>query len=262
MKSVLITGAKGYIGSSLEAGLKDKFEVTTLDRDILELSDSNAVQNYFEDKYFDVVLHCAAVGGSRLKKDTPKVLDNNLSAYYNLVNNCNSFGKFINFGSGAEFIARDTYYGLSKHVINSSILGRSLFYNVRIFAVFDENEVDTRFIKTNIKKYLNKEPLTIFSNKMMDFFYMEDLVRLVQYYITEDKLPKEFDCSYRSAPTLLDLAQIINQLDAHIVNVSCEAQQQEDYCGTYRELPVDFLGLEEGIARTYAKLKKRHYNNI
>lgn len=260
--NVLITGSNGYVGSSLVYGLQDIHNVTLLNRQILDLSDSKEVNRYFSDKYFDVVLHCASKGGSRLSTDTSDVLDNNLSMYYNLLRNEDKFGKFINFGSGAEVSAKDTYYGLSKSVINSSILGRDSFYTVRIFAVFDENELDTRFIKTNIKKYLNKEPLTIFSNRMMDFFYMEDLVRLVHHYITEDKLPKEFDCSYKSAPTLLDLAQIINKLDTHIEDVSCDLRPQDDYCGTYRELPVEFLGLEEGILRTYTKLKKSHYNNI
>ena len=44
-------------------------------------------------------------------------------------------------------------------MIRQSILEKENFYNLRIFAVFDENEWDTRFIKTNIRHYINKKPI-------------------------------------------------------------------------------------------------------
>lgn len=258
--NLLVTGANGYVGSSLVSGLKNTHNVTALNRQTLDLSDSETVNKYFSDKYFDVVLHCASTGGSRLKTDSSEVLDNNLSMYYNLLSNQDKFGKFINFGSGAELTDKESYYGLSKRIINSSILGRDNFYTVRIFAVFDENELESRFLKTNIRKYINKEPMNIFSNKIMDFFYMGDLIRLIQYYITHDDMPKEFECSYEDHPSLVSLADIINTLHYYKVAISCKSQGSAHYYGSYQELPVDFVGVQEGILRTYKSLKNQHYN--
>ena len=56
------------------------------------------------------------------------------------------------------------------------IQNKDNFYNVRIFAVFDENELESKFVKTNIRHYINKENIEIIQNKYMDFFYMEDLI--------------------------------------------------------------------------------------
>ena len=66
--NILITGVDGYIGKSLCYGLKD-YNITDINRKICDLFNSEQVDNFFKDKYFDVVIHCAAAGGSRLKKD-------------------------------------------------------------------------------------------------------------------------------------------------------------------------------------------------
>jgi dTDP-4-dehydrorhamnose reductase len=60
---ILITGANGYVGKSLYAALKDKYKITTLTRKELDLNNSSQVNDFFKNKYFDVVLHCAVKGG-------------------------------------------------------------------------------------------------------------------------------------------------------------------------------------------------------
>ena len=170
---VLITGGNGYIAKSLYNAFKNQYDITSITRQDFDLTDSFNTLKYFSDKYFDVVIHCAISGGSRLKLDTWKDMDNNLKMYYNLLNCKDKFGKLIHFGSGAETNASESPYGLSKKVIAKSILEQDNFYNIKIFGVFDENELDTRFIKGNIKRYINKEPILIHQDKFMDFFYMK-----------------------------------------------------------------------------------------
>ena len=116
---ILITGANGYIGKSLTNALKDEHEITPLTRQTVDLTNSDQVKEYFQNKYFDVVIHCAIEGGYRLEKDGPEVIDSNLKMYYNLLDNKDHFNKLFHFGSGAE--KQDTFYGLSKKVINESI---------------------------------------------------------------------------------------------------------------------------------------------
>ena len=146
--NILITGTNGYIGSTLSTRLEGN--ITCLTRKEVDLTNSFQVDNFFKDKYFDVVIHCAMVGGNRLELDTPQVLDQNLIMYYNLLNNQSKFNHLISFGSGAEIYAQNTPYGLSEHVIAESIKDKFNFTNIRIFAVFDKNELDRRFIKSNI----------------------------------------------------------------------------------------------------------------
>ena len=148
-------------------------------------------------------------------------------------------------------------YGYSKKVIAKSILNQDNFYNLKIFAVFDENELETRFIKANILRYIKKEPIQIHEAKFMDFFYMQDLIKVVEYYISEKNPPKEFDCVYREASyTLFGLATVISNLDEYKVEVIYGDKMGDDYVSKYRsELPIEFIGLEQGIKNVYNKLK-------
>ena len=59
---ILITGATGYIGSSLNDAFKHTYEVFTISRNEVDLINSNKVNEYFADKYFDIVIHCGDYG--------------------------------------------------------------------------------------------------------------------------------------------------------------------------------------------------------
>ena len=255
---ILITGVNGYIGKTLHNALRDTHYVVAINRGNLDLTDAVAMSKFFTSKHhFDVVLHCAAVGGSRLERDNWDVADENLTAYYNLLQFRKHYTRVVHFGSGAEIHMSKEPYGYSKKVIAKSILNQDNFYNIKLFGVFDENELDTRFIKANIKRYLNKEPMKIDEVKFMDFFYMEDLISVVKYYIGEKEPPKEFDCVYSETyHTLFGLASLINDLDDYKVEVVCGEKIGDDYVSKYRsQLPYGFIGLEEGIKNVYNKLK-------
>jgi len=256
---ILITGANGYVGKSLYNALKNEHNVIGLTRNDFNLTDFKSMSNFFQNKYFDIVIHCAAVGGSRLKPDDFYNMDINLIMYYNLLQHKQYFNKLIHFGSGAELYSKDTSYGLSKYVIRESMLEQDNFYNLRIFAVFDKNELDTRFIKTNIKKYLNKQPMELYHNKRMDFFYMEDLVTLVKHYIFNDNLPKEINCCYNHLLYMLDIINIINGLDSYKVDINFKNNGFSlNYIGDFTDLGLNYIGLEQGIKNVYNKLKNEY----
>jgi nucleoside-diphosphate-sugar epimerase len=255
---ILITGGNGYIAKSLYNAFKDKYDVTSITRQNFDLTDQFETLKYFSNKYFDIVLHCAVSGGSRLRPDTWEDMDNNLKMYYNLLYCKNKFGALIHFGSGAEINAPESPYGLSKRVIANSISEIPNFYNIKIFGVFDENELDTRFIKGNIKRYINKEPIVIHQDKFMDFFYMKDLISLVDHYIANDNVPKQIDCSYAGLYKLSEIAGIISNLGDYEADIQIEKEGMAlSYYGMANTL-LDFIGIEEGIKMVYNKLKNEH----
>jgi dTDP-4-dehydrorhamnose reductase len=254
---ILITGGNGYIARSLYNAYKDIYDVTSITRKDFDLTDGEATIQWFRDRYYDVVIHCAVTGGSRLKGDTFEVMDKNLCMYYNLLQCQSHYNKFIHFGSGAELLQRDTPYGLSKYVIRQSILEKNKFYNIRIYGVFDENELDTRFVKSNIKRYINKEPMLI-QDKRMSFFYMQDLITLVDHHIqaSPSSLIKESSCAYVSSTSLLDIANFINELDNYKVPIYMDTQIGKDYESNYNApYGLKYIGLKQGIIETYNKLK-------
>lgn len=254
---VLVTGGNGYVAKKLITGLSD-YDVEVITRADLDLTDENACRIFFYNKSYDVVIHTAIEGGSRLKEDNTKVLENNLKMYFNLINYAAQHAKFINFGSGAEIGHPTDPYGLSKHVIAQLMLAKPNCYNIRIYAVFDHDELDTRFIKANITKYANKEDMVIHQNKLMDFFYMEDLITVVKYYIKEANPGKSFSCTYLESKTLLQIAEMINRLDKHRVGISVlKDGLVKGYIGSWDGLVLPLVGLEQGIMNTYNIIKSQ-----
>lgn len=253
---ILITGGGGYLATKITSSLSEKYQITSITRDDFNLLDENLTTSWFKDKHYDVVIHTAIVGGSRLKTDTTDVVYKNIKMYNNIYANRKHFSKFISFGSGAEIFQPTTPYGISKNIIADSIRNTDNFYNLRIFGVFDENELETRFIKSNIIRYLKKEPMIIHSDKVMDFFYLPDLVSLVEHYIDTETPEKEVNCSYDQKFSLFSLAKKINELSIHQVPIVLEEKNTLDfYCGS-SNLPIETVGLLRGMKNTYNKLKQ------
>ena len=241
---ILITGANGYIGSSLTRALKDRYNVFAVTRSQADLTNSWEVKRLFKIDY-DAVIHCAGQGGSRLKLDDTSVLDNNLRSYYNLLEYKNFYKKFINIGSGAEIHSPNTYYGLSKRVIGESVVYNG-FTNIRVYGVFDENELETRFIKAGILKHKKGERIVIHGNRLFDFFYMKDLVKLVEYSLTNKVVLA--NAVYEEKRTLANIALLIGDNNPLFEEPYLDSY---GYTGMYSDLGIKFIGLEEGIKEVY-----------
>ena len=256
---ILIIGSNGYVASSLIPFLQKDNELVKTNRQNLDLKNEKDVDLFFaRNGFFDAVIHTAVEGGSRLKNDSSETLDNNLNYYYNLLKNKSNYNKFIHFGSGAEIYNSDSYYGLSKKVIRESIMHKKNFFNIRIFAVFDDNELPTRFIKKSISNYINKKPIEIHKDKKIDFFYMKDLISVINFYLTKESPPEEFDCSYKEHYKLSEIAGIINCSSYHKVDIKYDKKGLDsNYTGTYKELGLKYIGLEKGIKEAYENICRR-----
>ena len=256
--NILITSKTGYLSKSLVKFLSPNHEITCIGRQDLMLTDRDAVAEWFQDKHFDVVLHAAISGGNRLIQEVDSILSDNLKMFFNLLNQKHKYDKFINFGSIAEHNLHDSIYGLSKNIIAKYIKDESKFYNLRICGLFDHNDLDTRLIKSNINKYIQKKDIIIHNNKRMDFIYMQDLIAIVKYYITNINLPKTIDCVYNEKYSLMSIANLINSLNTYKCKVNLENNNDvKDYIGdgeTLKNLKLQLIGLQEGIKQTYLNL--------
>lgn len=253
---ILITGGNGYIAKSLYSAFSTQYRVTSITRNDFDLCDYSKTCSWFEGKQFDVVIHTAISGGSRLQQDDQTVFDKNMSMFTNLFANKHHFSKLISFGSGAELFHGNTPYANSKREIAKQILELPNFYNLRLFGVFDHNELNTRFIKSNIIRHIKKQPMIIHENKVMDFIYMMDLINIVKYYIKNNNLPKTINCVYEKKYSLYDIAKMINQLDDYKVPIIVENTNSEElYCGPKHNLNVFEIGIEKGLKNTFRELK-------
>ena len=267
MKSILITGSDGYIARNIKLKLKNS-NITLTNRNNLNLLCSEEVDKFFKNKYFDIVLHTAVAGGSRLISDNQECFYKNCVMHFNLLKNKNNFGKYISFGSGAELdrekdINESTNYldrfpvdpyGMSKNLIARSCENFNNFFNIRIFNVFNENELSSRMIKNNILKYINNQNMIIHQDRYMDFMYFDDFMKIVNHYIHNENCKKTINCSYESKYLLSDITKIINNLDFHKVEIDIEKKGLgNSYIGKYElnEYEFNMEGLESGIKKCY-----------
>lgn len=253
--NILITGGNGYIAQGICNHLNKKHNITSVSRGNFHLTDYAATRGWFRGREYDVVVHTAACGGNRLRTNNYCTYEDNMKMFNNLVASRHSFKKLITFGSGAEMFHDSTPYANSKRDIAKQIENLDGFYNLRIFGVFDENELSTRFIKANILRYINKEPMIVHQNKIMDFIYMQDLISIVKYYITNVDLEKDINCCYQEKYTLKTIANMINSLGNHNVPIVVENKTKlEFYCGESSEIPMKMIGLKTGIDLTFQEI--------
>jgi UDP-glucose 4-epimerase len=276
---VLLTGANGFIGTHLSKSLSEEHEVTAISRDVLELTNREAVDAFFADKFFDVVIHTAFAGGHP-SRESQEAVTLNMSMIYNLLNNKHKFRDLIHFGSGAEFktggdidsasmnvleVYPTTPYAMSKNLIHRLLQDKSYAYNLRVFGCFGPDEPEYRFFRRNITRNLDDLFIEIDQNRLFSTIYVEDLVEVVLFYLYNlDKkpLPRVLDCCYRSPSDLYEFASIINSVASmstyiHVIDPA----QASDYVGDGKalsDLRIPLKGLKRGIAETYRAIKSEY----
>lgn len=277
--NILVTGANGFIGSNIVNFLEKNttnniFKGT---RQSLNLFSCDSVHNYIDENKIDCIIHCAIEGGHRSIIDKEIVIYNNLLIAKNLMS-CHINGPFINIASGAEFDTRKNifnikeeeiynkvptdYYGLSKNIISQMVLQKKNRFNLRLFGCFNYNELQTRFIKSNIYRYINNQPMIIHNDKYMDFMSFDDVAIIIDLYLKNyTNLPSDINLSYYNKYKLSEIANIINTLSNNKVKIEIENESLDlNYCGNghkLNSLNLNFKGIHQGIKDCY-----KHYMNI
>jgi len=257
-EKILVTGAKGFIGSSMIKALqKENYEIIPCSRINLDLNDSQKVIAYIKELRPDVVIHCATYDAApRFTKNKKElVFPRNTGMYNNLAQARKFFGKMIYFGSGAEFgrdlwgpqmkeedvglVSYDDPYGFSKYMMNLHANTTSNIYNLRLFSIFGEGD-DWRYRTVSnlcCKKVLNKK-LVIPVDQKRDFLYVKDLVNIVKTFISAT--PKQHDYNLCSGEVLKN-SDVALKLDK---DFSYGGEVLPEYSGDNRRLLEEFPHLK------------------
>ena len=188
MKKVCVLGAGGFVGKNLLQGMN----WTGVTRQDLDLTDQVAVEKYFKTHDYDVVIHCAVIGGSRLKPDDGDVIHKNILMFENVVRVFK--GKLIYFSSGAALRGNPPTdpYGLSKWMIDKRIKTIDKAYSLRIWGCYGPGELSTRFSAV----CREKGHIVIDKDRYFDFVDIEYVRKIVFDYVHGYLDDKEYNLVY------------------------------------------------------------------
>ena len=205
MASICILGAGGFIGQHV---CKRFPQATALTRAQLDLTDDNAVRDYFSKNEFEIIIHCAAIGGSRLRPDEDEMFKQNLAMFSN-VRRFAKFNHMIWFSSGAADKG-DTPYGAAKQLCEGIAKRDPRIYTLKIWGCFGPGEPPQRLLATAIRQGYVKIP----KDRLFDFIHVDDVMEVIQGIINSGfKLePKFMHMIYPEGPhrlsEVLDMAKI------------------------------------------------------
>jgi nucleoside-diphosphate-sugar epimerase len=185
---VCILGVGGFVGKNL---VRDTDWVGVTRQD-LDLTNQDAVEDYFKTHTYDVVVHCAVIGGSRLAADDGWVTHKNLLMFENVVRVFK--GQLIYFSSGAALRGNPPTdpYGLSKWIIDRRIETIPNAYSLRIWGCYGPGELPTRF--SAVCK--SDGHVIIERDRYFDFIDIEDVRKIVYEYVHGYLTDKQYNLVY------------------------------------------------------------------
>ena len=203
---VLVTGAKGQLGTDVMAELKsNNIEAVGIDREELDIVDAKACEEFFDkanaEKRIDAVIHCAAYTAVDKAEDEQELSYNiNALGTKNIATACKKFymklmyisTDYVFNGQGERPWEPDderqplNVYGKTKYegeLFVEEIAKK--YFIVRIAWVF--GIAGNNFIKTMLKLAKERDSLTVVDDQIGSPTYTADLSKLLVSMIQTDK---------------------------------------------------------------------------
>lgn len=263
---ILLTGGSGFIGRYLKQHLAH--EVVSPSSKELNLLNADQVSDYLKAHKFDAVIHAAVAGRSRVYDIDGDIADKNISMFYNLAAHKSCYGKFINFGSGAEFgldssqdlIREDAIhykvpkesYGLSKNIIARSIARTENFYNLRIFACCDPSETSDRFVTKFKRTIADGRPFVVDADRRIDFFTLADTLLVVEAVLDDTIKERDVNLVYQDkllTSEILNKYCTINNADASLIKVTGRGYNYTGDGSTLAKYNIGLIGLDATLEK-------------
>ena len=221
---ILILGSAGFIGKNIQEYFEDKYEIVAPSHQELDVLDENAIFQCLSKGNFDIVINALDVRDGSID-----YFEKRLRMFTNLATHHNLYGKMLYFGSGAEYgkqkdivqvseddlgqvIPSDTY-GLCMYTMQQLASQLPNVYNFRLFGIFGKYEIwQRRFISNAICKAIYGFPITIRQNTKFDYLFIDDLCKMVAYFIENKMKYQNYNATSGRIYELYELAQIVKEI--------------------------------------------------
>lgn len=271
---ILLTGASGFIGKNLKEYWADRYDLFTPNRLELDLLRDEEVHEYLKKHTFDIVVHTANTNDFQYQLSSYDILSQNLRMFYNLEKNNWLYGRMYYFGSGAQYDAhhyipkmKETYfgkylptdaYGFSKYTMARIAEKSDNIYDLRLFGVFGKYEQwQRRFISNALCRSIKEMPITISQNVKFDYLYIDDLCRIMDWFILHIPICHCYNVCTGKAEELKQIAETINEVtglkrDIIINKPGYKLEYTGDHTRLMQELgDFQFTNKREAIKRMY-----------
>jgi len=278
--NILITGCTGFIGKSCYEYFKNIYNIFAPTHQELDLLNLSQLQKFIDKNHINAIINTANIIARKYAPLTKDKIYDCLLMFENILYASKNCEYFIHFGSGAELghylvndislakeeilcnVVTTEYGGFAKNLMSKRLLSlhdTRQCYNLRVAGCFGKFELENRFIKSNIYRAINNQPLLIHQNRFMDFIYVNDLIKVIEYIFHNTLSFKDINCVYTEKYTLLDIAKIIQNITRTNTIIQIE---NPDIGASYtldntrlRSLNIDFIGLNNGIEQMYRDIK-------
>jgi nucleoside-diphosphate-sugar epimerase len=275
MKTIFITGGRGFIGRNLTEVLeKNGYKVLAPSSSELNILDEQAVDAFMRRQPVDSIIHAANKGGGRDTMEMKDVVHSNLRMFFNIIKHAEKVEKIIHFGSGAEYgkhkpivkVEEDEAdmvlpiddYGFYKSVCSRYInQARKNVINMRIFACYGKYEdYRYKFISNSIVKNLLGMPINIRQNVLFDYVYVDDLMKMVLWAIASKTDHHVYNITRGEGIDLFSLAVIVNsvtkrQTDIIVDTPGLNLEYTSSNSRILKECPVAYISHIEAVKYLY-----------
>ena len=230
MKTVLVTGANGQLGKTLQflhCNTSININYVFCDKEALDITNYEQLKSFFQLKKFTHCINCAAYTNvDKAEIEKSKALEVNEIGVKNLVKVCNAFNAhllhistdYVFDGSmGRPYKTNDApnpinFYGQSKWLGEQAILQQSKKYHIIrtswLYSPYEDNFLD--FVIKRMKEY---ESLTITTESKGSPTSSIDLAEFLQFIIEKSTVPYGvYHFSAQGETTWYDFAKEIQKL--------------------------------------------------
>ena len=248
-KSILVTGANGQLGSEFQSLSKvfTQYDFTFVDKSTLDLSNLCKLEDYFDDKNFDIIINCAAYTAVDKAESEANLANTINHRGLNLLAKIakNKSIAFIHISTDYVFNGKNflpyletdktdpqSVYGQTKLDGEKAILSIGAKNTLIIRTSWVYSSFGNNFVKTMLRLGNEKDKLGVIFDQVGTPTYARDLAQAILHIIQNSKLiinnsVEIYHYSNEGVCSWYDFAKTIFELS----NIQCEVNpiETKDY---------------------------------